>query len=140
MGKDFVVHPNRSAVGPDRPGRNGHYRVVNAAPRRVDEPRCVARVALPGSLQGYGDGDGSVTFEGSTWRFVVAAARSFVVDFGEGAVLGPFGFRDRGRWWWWDGTSSDHSILETSDAQGQVRRYLEELFVGAGGIELSDLR
>lgn len=137
---EFVVHPNRSELGPDQPGHNGHYRVVDRAPRRTSGGRCMARVSLPPPMRQFGDSDGSVTFGGSNWRFVVAAARSFAEDFSSAPVLPPFGFHDQGRWWWWDGSTSDSSILDTLDAQTHVRAYLDGLFPDAGGIDLADLR
>lgn len=137
---EFVVHPNRFEVNSDQPGHNGHYRVLERAPRRTSGGRCMARVVLPESMRHFGDSDGSVTFGGSSWRFVVSAARSFAEDFSSDPVPAPFGFRDQGRWWWWDGSSTDYSILDTLDAQSHVRAYLEELFPGGGGIELADLR
>jgi hypothetical protein len=98
-------------------------------------------VILPsGALRGVGDPDGSVTFEGSNWSFVVGAARSFTRTYGQEPLLGPFGFRDRGRFWWWDGTSTEDSILEAVDAPAHVRAYLHGLFPGAGAVELEDLR
>lgn len=136
---EWIVHPNRSAPGRDEPGRNGHYRSVGRAPALPAE-YCVATIGLPENLRGHGDPDGMVRFEGSTWRFVVAAARSFAVDYTNGDVLAPFGFQDNGRWWWWDGTTTDYSILETLDAQQYVCRYLEGLFPGAGTITLADSR
>ncbi|MBL3752263.1 hypothetical protein [Mycobacteroides abscessus] len=135
--QEWIVHPNRSAPGRDEPGRNGHYRSMDHPPALPAE-YCVATIALPKSLRDQADPDGTVRFEGSTWRFVVAAARSFAVDYLNGDVLVPFGFQDNGRWWWWDGTTTDYSILETLDAQQHVRRYLEELFPEAGTVTLTD--
>ncbi len=57
--------------------------------------------------------------------------------------LPPFGFTDRSRgrgWFWWDGTRTEHSILEAEDAQSHVRRYLEDLFPTALSIELEERR
>ncbi len=136
---EFVVHPNRSAIGPDKAGHNGHYRLIDRAPD-LPAARCVARVVLPESLAGAGDPDGSVTFEGSTWSFVVGAARSFARTYGQEPLLAPFGFRDKGRFWWWDGTNTRDSILDAADAPEHVRTYLQRLLPGAGGIELADLR
>lgn len=137
---EFVVHPNRSQLGLDQSGHNGHYRVVNRAPRRVSGGRCVARVTLPAPLCQYSDPDGTATFAGSSWRLVVAGARSVAETLGAAPLPPPFGFRDQGRWWWWDGSSTDYSILETLDAQDHVRAYLQALFPDASSVELADLR
>lgn len=138
--REFRVHPNRSEIDTDLPGHNGHYRSVARAPSaNADRPRCVARVMLPPQMRHRGDPDGSVTFRASTWRSVVAGARSVAEDFGNSELLPPFGFKDRARgpgWFWWDGTRTEHNILETADAQAHVRRYLEGLFPGCGAIDL----
>jgi hypothetical protein len=140
MGQEWNVHPNRSELGPDKPGRNGHYRTVVRVASRLPKQRCEARVVLPKKLSRFGDPDGSVTFDGSDWRFVTAAARSFAADHTSADMLPPFGFSDNGQWWWWDGSTTDYSILETLDAGEHVRRYLQGLFPGAAGIEVADLR
>lgn len=136
---EWVVHPNRSAAGPDAPGHNGHYR-TGPAPAGPARSPSGARVILPPALRQFGDPDGSVTFTGSTWRFVVAAARSFAADFSADTVLPPFGIADRGQWWWWDGTTTDYSILERLDAAEHVRRYLHGLFPESSGITVTDDR
>ncbi|KRQ23282.1 hypothetical protein AOT93_05320 [Mycobacteroides sp. H110] len=136
---EWIVHPNRSALGPDQPGHNGHYRTVGRAPT-LSPQHCQVTIRLPIPLQKYGDSDGTVTFDGSNWRFVVAAARSFAVDYSEDEVLAPFGFTSKGRWWWWDGSTTDYSILDTSDAEAHVRRYLEGLFPAAVIVQIADLR
>jgi hypothetical protein len=144
--RHFVVHPNRSALGPDEPGRNGHFRVVrpSAPPRRLTRAACTARVRFPQPWHGYGAAaDGSMVLTASKWHSVVAGARSIAVDYGAGEVLPPFGFTDRSRgrgWFWWDGTRTEHSILEAEDAQSHVRRYLEDLFPTALSIELEERR
>ncbi|MFA5712358.1 hypothetical protein [Mycolicibacterium sp.] len=141
MTDQWIVHPNRSALGPDEPGHNGHYRTLDTAATSTGaRGLCVARVLLPPDLHRATDNDGSVTFTGSTWRFVVAAARSFAEDFTDGPVLPPFGINDRGQWWWWDNTTTDYSILETLDAAEHVRRYLQGLFPNAAAIDLADHR
>lgn len=32
---DWTVHPNRSEIGPDEPGRNGHFRTITRPPADV---------------------------------------------------------------------------------------------------------
>jgi hypothetical protein len=83
------------------------------------------------------DRDGSVTFAGGSWLFVVGAARTFARTYTDVDVPPPFGFKDRGQWWWWDSTTSEESILDGPDAAGYVRKYLERLFPGMP-ITLSD--
>lgn len=139
--RDFVVHPNRDEAGPNLPGQNGHHRVL--APRDAPMPKgdaCRARVMLPPSLvHAATSPDGSVTFSAADWRFVTCVARGFARDCALPSVLPPFGFRDKGIWHWWDGTTTDHSILEGPDAIEHVRRYLTKQFRGAT-IELVDMR
>ena len=74
---EWIVHPNRSELGPDRPGRNGHYRTVGWPRPAVSVSTCLARVKLPRKLSELADADGSVTFGGLDWWFVVGAARTF---------------------------------------------------------------
>lgn len=137
--KQWTVHPNRSAIGPDEPGRNGHFRSVSRPPYRPKAGDCLARVGLPPELSHAADTDGSVTFAGSDWRWVVGAARSFAGQYVDVELPPPFGFRDRGRWWWWDGTSSEESRLDGPDAERYVEEFLERLFPGLP-ITLTDLR
>lgn len=52
----------------------------------------------------------------------------------------PLGFTIKGRWHWWDGTTTAASILEGADAaERALRPFLARLFPGAR-IELTDLR
>lgn len=135
----WTVHPNRTEIGPDRPGRNGHFRVLREA-ERLPEETCLARVVLPAKLAHAADNpDGSVTFAGPDWAFVVGAAYSFAERHVQGKVVPPFGFRIKGVWQWWDGSTTKHCISEGPDAQKHVRRYIAKQFPGAV-IELSDLR
>lgn len=138
---DWIVHPNRFALGPDRPGRNGHLRTVTRPRPAITTSTCVARVGLPERLAAAADEDGTVTFAGMNWWFVVGAARDFARDHldDEQELLAPFGFRRRGVWWWWDDTMSEVSILDTPDATEYVREYIEALF-GSATVELTDRR
>lgn len=136
---EWTVHPNRTEIGPDEPGRNGHFRVLQEA-QRLPEETCLARVVLPAELAHAADNrDGSATFAGNDWAFVVGAVHSFARQYIEGTVLPPFGFRTKGVWHWWDGTTTAHCITEGPDAAAHVRRYIAEQIPGAT-IELSDLR
>lgn len=136
---EWIVHPNRSELGPNRPGRNGHYRPVRDTRPRLPEETCEARITLPRALSGLADPDGSVTFARPSWWFVVGAARTFARTHISGDVLPPFGFKDRGKWWWWDNTTSDQSILDGPEATGYVREYLEHLVPGVS-VSVSDKR
>ncbi|MCH9667027.1 MAG: hypothetical protein K0U76_17220 [Actinomycetia bacterium] len=140
--EQWVVHPNRSEIGPDEPGRNGHFRSISR-PRRPTAAalakKCFARVMLPPELSHHADADGSVTFSAYDWRFVVGAARTFARLHTEVQVPPPFGFKDRGKWWWWDGTTSDESILEGPDAIGYVQEFFTLLFPGMA-ITVTDQR
>lgn len=131
--REWVVHPNRSEVGPDEPGRNGHFRSVSR-PRRSTatsgREKCLAQVRLPRTLSHLADADGSVIFGGYDWSFVVGAAHTFARLHTDVDVPPPFGFKDRGQWWWWDGTTSDESILDGPDAVGYVEEFLDRLFPG----------
>ncbi len=132
--REWVVHPNRSELGPDDPGRNGHFRA--SGPRRRPSSRtssvgkCCARVSLPLNLSHHADAEGTISFAGADWSFVVGAAHSFARQHTTVPVPPPFGFKDRGQWWWWDGTTSDESILEGPDAVGYVEEFLKRLFPG----------
>lgn len=138
--KRFVVHPNRDAVGPDRPGHNGHFRVLESSPDLLPEETCAARVVLPAKLAHAADyADGSVIFAGHHWGFVVGAARSFAQRLSVTPLLPSFGYRLKGVWRWWDGTTTSHSVLDGPDAGDHVQRYLCEQFQGAT-IEITDLR
>lgn len=138
--KDFIVHPNRDAIGPDLPGQNGHYRVLAPPPEPMPEDTCRARVFLPpGISHAAMASDGSVTLAGPDWQFVAGVARVLARGCSMPNLLPPFGFRKRGVWHWWDGTTTDYSILEDPDAIEHVRRYLTKQFPGST-IELVDLR
>lgn len=128
--REWLVHPNRSALGPDEPGQNGHFRSVKRPPRRVSTSTHLATVQLPAALARHADPDGSITFGGRDWRFVVGAARVFAKAHITQDVPPPFGYRDRGQWWWWDNTTTTNNILETPEAIAYVREYLEALFPG----------
>lgn len=94
---DFVVHPNRDAIGPDRQGHNGRYRVLALREEPMPEDSCRARVMLPNDLAHAADSpDGSATFAGPDWRFVTAVARGFAREYDLPNILPPFGFRARG--------------------------------------------
>ena len=124
---EWVVHPNRSALGPDEPGRNGHYRPEKPrrrAPAVSTANKCLVRVKLPPKLSGLADPDGTVTFGGYDWLFVASAAHTFARVHTDTEIPPPFGFKTRGKWWWWDGTTTDDSILDGPDAIA----YLEEYF------------
>lgn len=131
MSGEFVVHPNRSQIGPNVAGRNGHFRLVNRPRQPMSVSTCLARVELPPTLSEHADLDGSLTFGGLDWRFVVGAARTFARTHTELDDLPPpFGFKRDGQWWWWDDTTTDESILEGPEAAGYVEEYLEQLFPG----------
>src|ERR1700694_5748060 len=109
---EWIGHPNRSQLGTDKPGRNGHSRTVRPPRPAVSVSTWLARVQLPRKRSQLADADGSVTFGGLDWWFVVGAARTFAREHIDGDVPPPFGFKDRGLWWWWDKTTSDQSILD----------------------------
>lgn len=124
---EWIVHPNRSETGPDEPGRNGHFRSVTRPRPAATEP-CLARVKLPRRMSVLGDADGTVTFGGNDWWFVVGAARTFARTHVDPDVLPPFGFKRSGRWLWWDNTTTEESILDATEAIEHVREYLGRLF------------
>ena len=128
--REWIVHPNRSEIGDDEPGRNGHYRTIMRPRPPVSISTCLARVELPRSLSEHADADGSLTFGGTDWWFVVGAARSFARTHTDVAPPPPFGFERRGQWWWWDNTTTDESILDGPDATAYVQEYLDRLFPG----------
>ncbi len=136
---EWIVHPNRSELGSDKPGRNGHYRSVSRPRPAVSVSKCLARVKLPRTLSHLADADGSVTFGGLDWWFVVGAARAFARSHIDVEIPPPFGFKDRGQWWWWDDTTSEESILDTPEAIDYVREYLNRLFPGLS-LTVSDTR
>lgn len=127
----WTVHPNRSEPGEDMPGTNGHFRAVSPAqpPTEAEaESMCLARIDLPDELAHHGSPDGTVTFSGYDWHFVVGVAHTFAQVYTDVEVPPAFGYRDRGTWTWWDGTTSVESILEGPDAQAYVQEFLERLF------------
>ena len=140
--KEWFVHSNRSELGSDEPGRNGHFRSVSRARQHSDataSKKCLAQVVLLGKLSHLADPDGSVTFGGHDWSFVVGAAHTFARLHTDVEVPPPFGFKDRGQWWWWDGTTSAESILDGPDASGYVEEFLDRLFPGMA-ITVTDTR
>lgn len=139
MSPDWTVHPNRSQLGPNAPGRNGHFRTAHA--KRVVLPieTCRAQITLPLRLSTLADGDGTATFSGPDWAFVVGVARSFARQHLGPEVPPPFGYRDGRVWFWWDGTRTTDSILDRVDADEHVRRYLNRMFPNAT-ITISDSR
>ena len=142
--RQWTVHPNRSELGPDEPGCNGHFRVVRPAPDRLrPHQTCRARIVLPQQWSHLSDTDGAVMFADADWRSVGCQARIFA-HHQQGIAWEdlppPLGFTIKGRWHWWDGTTTAASILEGADAaERTVRPFLERLFPGAR-IELADLR
>lgn len=135
---EWIVHPNRTEIGPDRPGQNGHYRSV-ARPHTTAVEPCLARVVLPHSLSAVADADGTITFGGNDWWFVVGAARTFARTHVSADVPAPFGFKRGGQWLWWDNTTTSASILDGPDAIEYVRQYLDQLFPRAA-IAVTDQR
>jgi len=127
---EWIVHPNRSEIGPDEPGQNGHYQTVTRPRPAVSISKCLARVKLPRSMSNLADADGSITFGGRDWWFVVGAARTFARTHINPDTLPPFGFKRSDQWWWWDSSTTGESILEGPDAITYVREYLERLFPG----------
>jgi hypothetical protein len=125
---EWIVHPNRSETGPDEPGQNGHFRSVRRPRPPVSISTCLARVKLPRKMSHLADADGSITFGGLDWWFVVAAARTFSRTHIDPDAPPPFGFKRSGQWWWWDNTTTEESILDAPDAIEYVREYLDRLF------------
>lgn len=124
---EWIVHPNRSETGTDKPGQNGHFRSVTR-PRAPSAEPCLARVKLPRKMSDLGDPDGTLTFGGNDWWFVVGAARTFARTHVDPDVPPPFGFKRSGQWLWWDNTTTEESILDGPDAIEYVREYLGRLF------------
>ncbi|MEW2484257.1 hypothetical protein AB0876_32190 [Mycobacterium sp. NPDC049093] len=128
---EWVVHPNRSALGPDEPGRNGHFRPISRPRRPSSTPEpCQARVRLPRKLAHLADTSGEKTFSADNWLFVVSVAHTFAREHTDAEIPPPFGFKTRGKWWWWDGTTSDDSILDGPDATAYIEEYFALLFPG----------
>jgi hypothetical protein len=65
-----------------------------------------------------------------TGGFVVGAAHTFARLHTEVEVPRPFGFKDQGKWWWWDGTTSVESVLDRPDAAGYIETFLGRLSPG----------
>ncbi|WP_071288705.1 hypothetical protein [Mycolicibacterium llatzerense] len=143
MADQWVMNPNRFEIGEDAPGRNGHYRAVpQKNPTPTPTSLCEARVRLPRKLKRLAEPDGTVTFGGQDWRFVVGAARTFARAYSsvdKAKIPPPFGYRRDGQWWWWDNTTTQESILETPEAADHVREYLGKLFPRCT-VELVDRR
>ncbi|MBE5513750.1 Uncharacterised protein [Mycobacteroides abscessus subsp. abscessus] len=139
--REWVVHPNRSEPGPDEPGRNGHFRSLRRPPPTAAEPadKCMVRVELPRSMSHLADPDGSRTFGGDDWWFAVGVAHTFARLHTEVEVPNPFGFRDRGKYYWWDGAVTDESRLGGPDEIRYVEEFFERLFPGMP-ITVTDLR
>ncbi len=75
---EWVVHPNRSELGPDEPGRNGHYRAVGRPHNQASTPEpCQVRVRLPRNLSHLAGAGGEKTFSADNWLFVVCVAHTF---------------------------------------------------------------
>lgn len=127
-------------IGPDKPGRYGHYRPVSQPPPSPLSGTCSVRVELPSSLYEVADTDGSATFGGADdWWFAVGAARTFARDYTDVELPNPFGFKDRGRWFWWDGAVTGESRLDEPDGERYVKEFFERLFPGMP-VMLIDLR
>ena len=137
---DWIVHPNRSETGPDEPGQNGHYRSVPQRPRPpATISKCLAAVKLPRKMSTLADADGTITFGGTDWWFVVGAARTFARTHLRPDVPAPFGFKRSGQWLWWGNTTTEESILDGPDAIEYVREYLDQLFPDFS-VKLTDSR
>ncbi len=136
---EWIVHPNRSETGPDEPGQNGHHRALSRPRSPVTVSTCFAKVTLPRKLSGVAERDGTITFGGQDWWFVVGAARTFARTHLNPDAPPPFGFKRGEQWWWWDNTTSDESILDGPDGIEYVREYLDRLFP-ACTIVVSDTR
>ncbi|PQP43860.1 hypothetical protein [Mycolicibacterium austroafricanum] len=134
MKREWVVHPNRSAVVDDEDPCSGRYRSIRRRGLPAKEP-FLARVELPSAISHVADPDGAITFGGYDWWFVVGAARTFARTHVNSDVPPPFGFKRNGVWQWWDGSMSATSLLEQPNGEQYVRPYLKRLFPGRG-IEL----
>lgn len=139
MAQDWTIHPNRDALGPNEPGRNGHYRARgDRVPQPTAQP-CQARILIGADLADVADADGAVTFAGPDWWFALGAAYSFARHHHTTPTPSPFGFQSGRVWKWWDGTQTAASLLDDPDADDHIRRYLKSLF-GPLDIEVCDLR
>lgn len=124
---NWIVHPSRFELREDQPGNDSTYRPV-VRPRQPTVEAFRARIHLPIKLLHLGCEDGTITFGGHDWWFVVGAARVFVATHTEFHSPPPFVFKRRGLWHWWDGSTSDSSAVETSAGTQEVVRYLTHLF------------
>lgn len=138
MRDEWIVHPNRSEIGPDKPGRNGHYRGTKSQDALLPQETFQAQVRLPRKWAHLGDDHGAVLFTGHTWTFVTGAARSFARRHFSNITVGPFGFERDGQWMYWDGTVTNESRLDVEDPIALIEAYLHELFPTAR-IKVSDL-
>lgn len=129
MRHEWIVHPNRSAVDADEDLGNGQYRSIRKNRLPATSP-FLARVELASYLSSVADPDGTITFGGNDWWFVVGAARTFARTHTNIDVPDPFGFKRKGVWRWWDGSTSPDSRLEQPNGDQYVRQYLERLFPG----------
>lgn len=126
---EWIVHPNRSEIGPDKPGRNAHYRTERRPRRTATASQCIAQVQLPRDLEHLADADGTVSFGGDDWWWVVGVAFMFAQK-RLGSTMPPFGYTRGGQWWWWDNTTSEESIMQSPEASAYVQEYLDRLFAG----------
>lgn len=90
----------------------------------------MARVQFSGELPELADPDGAITFAGKDWLWVVGAAFCFVRHHIGGELPAPFGYRDRGTYYWWDGAITKTSRLDTPEIIEYVRDYFAALFPG----------
>lgn len=121
---NWIVHPSRFEIRGDN---DSAYRPV-VRPRQPTIEAFRARIHLPLKLLHLGHADGTITFGGHDWWFVVGAARVFVATHTEVQSPPPFGFKRRGLWHWWDGSTSDCLVAETHLGMQNVRRYLDRLY------------
>ena len=129
MKHNWIVHPSRSVIDADEVPSNGQYRAVRKGRLPANSP-FLARVELESHLSEVADPDGTITFGGNDWWFVVGAARTFARTHTSIDVPDPFGFKRKGVWIWWDGSTSAASLLEQPNSDQYVRQYLERLFPG----------
>jgi hypothetical protein len=126
-GSEWIVHPNRSELGPRQTGMQ--------RPLPIGQPP--ARPGLGVNMLGESETPAKAVpscrsrrlghIWGLDWWFVVGAARIFARRHIGGDVPPPFGFKDCGKWWW-NNTTSEESILDRPEAIDYVREYLDRLF------------
>lgn len=131
MKDEWIVHPNRSAIGPNKPGRNGHYRAAKSHNPLLPEEKYLARVRLPRKWAHLGDDSGTVLFAGHTWTFLTGCARNFARRHFNNTTMGPFVVQRDGRWMYWDGTVTAESRLDVEEPTALIEAYLNELFPAA---------